>query len=333
MVSLADYLIADSIESYKADTIDGQSVEAIFDATELETRLAYRRTIAADLRALLDEWTRGFVALNTIERALSALIEARATGTVERTAAQLTAERRRRDARAGRHPRRLHRRQVRDARPAAPGRRPHRPATGTRVRFRLEYALVVTFLYDQHYACDEYCKYYKNRENPGYKFIPAVNRTSYDGAVSHVTGIVGISADEYAAMPSSFDGAWLREHFPDVAASMDRFIDKVKAETHGELVGDLQIVRIPLDVYHARNATSRLWRQSGVDHPLATSPVFLLATPPSARPTSSRSRLASSARSSSPGTSATAASRSIRSSTGTRPSCTSSGCASTCAPR
>ena len=63
MVSLADYLIADSIESYKADTIDGQSVEAIFDATELETRLAYRRTIAADLRALLDEWTRGFVAL------------------------------------------------------------------------------------------------------------------------------------------------------------------------------------------------------------------------------------------------------------------------------
>ena len=46
MVSLADYLVADSIESYKADTIDGQNVEAIFDPTELETRLAYRRTIA-----------------------------------------------------------------------------------------------------------------------------------------------------------------------------------------------------------------------------------------------------------------------------------------------
>ena len=30
-------------------------------------------------------------------------------------------------------------------------------------RFRLEYALVITFLYDQHYACNEYCKYYKNR--------------------------------------------------------------------------------------------------------------------------------------------------------------------------
>ena len=78
MVSLAAYLIADSIESYKADSIDGQDVEAIFEPAELETRLAYRRTIAADLRALLDEWTRGFVPLNTIERSLSELIEARA---------------------------------------------------------------------------------------------------------------------------------------------------------------------------------------------------------------------------------------------------------------
>ena len=43
MVSLAEYLVADSIESYKADAIDGQNVEAIFDPVELETRLAYRR--------------------------------------------------------------------------------------------------------------------------------------------------------------------------------------------------------------------------------------------------------------------------------------------------
>ena len=32
MVSLAEYLVADSIESYSADSIDGQSVQAIFDA-------------------------------------------------------------------------------------------------------------------------------------------------------------------------------------------------------------------------------------------------------------------------------------------------------------
>ena len=77
-------------------------------------------------------------------------------------------------------------------------------------------------------------------------------------------------------MPPTFDGAWLRDHFPGIAASMDRFIDKVRAETHGELVGDLEITRIPLDLYHATNATSRRWYGSGIDHPLASAPVFLL---------------------------------------------------------
>jgi len=82
------------------------------------------------------------------------------------------------------------------------------------LRYRLEYALVVTFLYDQHYTCDEYCKYYKNVENATHKFIPAVHRTYYDGSISHVTGIVTISKDEFDAMPPTFDGAWLRENFP-----------------------------------------------------------------------------------------------------------------------
>jgi 2-polyprenyl-6-methoxyphenol hydroxylase-like FAD-dependent oxidoreductase len=275
MVSLAEYLIADSIESYKADAIDGQSVEAIFEPAELETRLAYRRSIATDVRALLDEWTRGFVPLNTIERALSELIDARSTGTVERIADDVTAE----QALAMLEPGDIlvdcsgARSVMRDL--LLPGDDLATRGRNT-TRFRLEYALVVTFLYDQHYTCNEYCKYYKNVENAAYKFIPAVHRTFYDGSVSHVTGIVGISKPEYEAMPPSFDGAWLREHFPSVALSMDRFIDKVRAETHGELVGDLEITRIPLDVYHARNATSRRWQESGVDHPLASASVFLL---------------------------------------------------------
>ena len=128
---------------------------------------------------------------------------------------------------------------------------------------RLEYAIVVTFLYGQHYVCNEYCKYYKNIDNVHYKFIPAVDRTSYDGSISHVTGIVNITAEDYEAMPPSFDGDWLREHFPEVARSMDRFIDKIKLETHGEILGDLEIVRIPLVLYRARNATSRKWRRGG----------------------------------------------------------------------
>src|SRR4026207_804095 len=42
MVKLASYLVADSVESYQADHIDGESVAAIFDIEELEEGLAFR---------------------------------------------------------------------------------------------------------------------------------------------------------------------------------------------------------------------------------------------------------------------------------------------------
>jgi hypothetical protein len=103
-----------------------------------------------------------------------------------------------------------------------------------------------------------------------------VHRTHYDGNVSHVTGIVSISAEEFEAMPSRVDGEWLRANLPAVAQSMDRFIGKIKEETHGEILGDLEVVRIPLDLYRARNATNRQWLAAPPsEHPLAGSPVFL----------------------------------------------------------
>src|SRR5262249_49779313 len=144
------------------------------------------------------------------------------------------------------------------------------------VNIRLEYAIVVTFLYSQAYDCNESCKYYKNAENAEYKFIPAVGRVYYDGAISHITGIVNISAEEYAAMPAQFDGQWLRANYPHVARSMDRFIAKIKQETHGEIIGDLEIVRIPLNLYGARNVTSRHWLANDSGHPLSSSAVFLV---------------------------------------------------------
>ena len=275
MVSLARYLVADSIESYKDDAVDGQDVEAIFEPLELETRLAYRRSVAPDLRALLEEWTRGFVPLNTMERSLSALIDARATGTVERISGAIGTD----EAFALLEPGDIlvdctgARSLLRDL--LVPGEDLTERDRNTR-RYRLEFALVITFLYSRHYDCNEWCKFYKNRENATYKFIPAVQRTSYDGNLSHVTGIVGISPEEFEAIPPTCDGNWLRDRFPEIARSMDRFIDKMKEETHGEVVGDLDITRIPLDVYGARNATSRRWHGSGLDHPLATAPVFLL---------------------------------------------------------
>ena len=63
MVQLAPYLVADSLEGYRADSIDGDSVEAIFDPSELDRGLAFRQSIAPDLRALLQNWALGFCPL------------------------------------------------------------------------------------------------------------------------------------------------------------------------------------------------------------------------------------------------------------------------------
>jgi hypothetical protein len=274
MVQLAPYLMADSVETYRADAIDGDSVEAIFDPPELERGLAFRQSIPADLSALLKSWALGFCPLNSIEQSLSDLIDARGSNRVERMAAVVTAE----DAIGMLRPRDVFidstgsRSLLRDHLvPRAAG-----VEGANTVHVRLEYALVITFLYGQPYDCNESCKYYKNIENAHYKFIPMVHRTHYDGSVSHVTGIVNISATEFEAMPARVDGEWLRSNFPGVADSMDRFIDKIKEETHGEILGDLEVVRIPLDLYRARNATNKQWLgMTPSEHPFTTSPVFL----------------------------------------------------------
>jgi 2-polyprenyl-6-methoxyphenol hydroxylase-like FAD-dependent oxidoreductase len=224
---------------------------------------------------LLHEWALGFCPLNAIERSLSDLIDRRRPNAVQRTTAAITAE----DAVAMLEPGDIlidctgSRSLLRDYLvPRSAG----VVADANTLNIRLEYALVITFLYGRAYDCNEYCKYYKNADNPEYKFIPAVHRTFYDGHVSHVTGIVNITADDYQALPPRCDGQWLRRNCPRVAESMDRFIDKIEQETHGEILGDLEVIRIPLNLYRARNATSRQWRRAeSRDHPFASSPVFL----------------------------------------------------------
>jgi len=274
MVRLASYLVADSVESYCSDLIDGQNVQAVFDPPELEEGLAFRRSIPSDLMALLREWALGFRQLNAIERSLSDLINARQSNPVERIDAAVTAE----EAMAMLQPGDV----LIDCTGSKSLLRGHlKPGAvdgdANTYNIRLEYALVITFLYGQAYKCNEYCKYYKNVENAHYKFIPAVHRICTDAGVSHVTGIVSITAKEYEAMPPQFDGQWLRSNFPVVAQSMDHFIDKIKQETHGEIIGDLEAIRIPLNLYRARNMTSRQWRAAGpTDHPFASAPVFLV---------------------------------------------------------
>jgi len=275
MVRLASYLVADSVDGYRAGHFDGDNVEAVFDPAELAQGLAFRQSIPPDLMALLREWAQGFCPLNEIERSLSELIDARPSDSVERIAGAIGAE----DAISLLEPGDVlidctgSRSLLRDH--LAPTSGEVEPDANT-LNFVFEHALVITFLYSQDYSCNEYCKYYKNAENPRYKFIPMVHRVSYDGNVSHVTGIVSITAEEYAAMPKQFNGEWLRGNFPSVAEAMDRFIDKVRQESNGEIIGDLEIIRIPLNLYRARNATSRQWRNAGPStHPFASAPVFL----------------------------------------------------------
>ena len=254
MVQLAPYLVADSVDSYRTDYIDGDNIDAVFDPSELRDGLAFRRSIRADLLELLRDWTTGFCPLNSIERTVSELIDARPANGLQRMKAVVTAD----DAIAMLEPGDV----LIDCTGANSLLRAHLSTANT-LKIRLEYALVITFLYGQRYDCNEYCKYSENADNPQYKFIPMVHRTHYDGSVSRVTGIVNISAEDYEAMPSRFDGEWLRSN-------------KIKEETHGELLGDLEVVRIPLDLYRARNATSRQWLTAGpTDHPFATSPAFL----------------------------------------------------------
>ena len=276
MVRIAPYLVADSVASYCTDYIDEESVAAIFDPGELDAGLAFRDSIPSDLMSLLRTWALGFCPLNTIEHALSELIDSRQSTPVQRKTAAVTLD----DAKAVLEPGDIlidctgSKSLLRDC--LLPGASAIDAAANT-FQIRLEYALVVTFLYGQPYDCNEYCKYYKNVNNAHYKFIPAVSRTCFDGSISHVTGIVNITAEDFEAMPPQFDGSWLREHFPEVAQSMDRFIDKIKEETHGDNLGELQIIRIPLDLYRARNSTNRaLSRAGSSSQAFAGNPVFLV---------------------------------------------------------
>ena len=146
IVHLAPYLVADSVESYRTDYIDGDNVEAIFDPQELEEGLAFRKSIPADLMTLLRQWALGFCSLNAIERAVSDLIDARGSNAVHRTLGVVSVQ----DAMAMLEPEDIlidctgSRSLLRDH--LAPGSVDEGANT---LNIRLEYALVVTFLYGQ----------------------------------------------------------------------------------------------------------------------------------------------------------------------------------------
>jgi len=280
MVKLAPYLVADTVDAYRADPLDGENVAAVFEPWELEEALAFRRRMSPDLRELLTNLTEGFVRLNDVEGALSDLVDGGGPSPVTRIPGALTVN----DVHARLEPGDLLidctgcKSLLRDH--LVPPWDPAAGEQGNTNSIRMEHAAVATFVFNRRYECNEYCKYYKNLDNTRYKFVPSVERTLYDDTASHVTGLIHITEAEYAAMPPACDGAWLRANMPGVARSMDSFIDKVQAETGGELVEDISVIRILLDLYRAYNATNRKWLHGrpgdAADHPFTTASVFLV---------------------------------------------------------
>ena len=284
MVKLEPYLTADSISAYCADEIDGDNVAAIFEPGELEKNLAFRRSINPKLFGLLQELNQGFCRLNDIEKRVSDLIAEGGKSRVERIEGAVTVE----QAKAMLAPQDImldctgFHSLLRDHLVPPTGEETHSADRNTFI-IRMEYAVTITFLYGRPYLCNEYCKYYKNRDNREYKFIPAVGRIAQDAGITHVLGIINISAEDYEAMPAQCNGDYLREHFPAVAESMDRFIQQIHQDAHGEVSGEINIIRIPLNLYHARNSTSRQWHpmywdgnEGGWKHPFSKASVFLV---------------------------------------------------------
>ena len=118
--------VADSVESYSTDYIDGDTVAAVFEPAELEQVLAFRRSISPELMALLREWGQGFCPLNAIESTLSDLIGSRGSNGVRRIDGDGDRGRGACDGGARRPAGRLHGQQLALARPAGagpPGRR------------------------------------------------------------------------------------------------------------------------------------------------------------------------------------------------------------------
>ena len=309
MVSLASYLVADSDRELQGGRRRWPGRRGHLRPGRARDAAGVSTPVAGDLRALLDEWTRGFVALNTIEQTLSELIEARATGTIERVAIGARAPTTRSPCSSPATSSSTAPAQVAAARPPAPRRRARRARRNTK-RFRLEHALVITFLYWQHVRLRRVLQVLQEPGQPALQVHPRGPPDVYDGDVTHVTGFVTISPRSSRRCRRSSTGRGCASTSPGLPTSMDRFIDRMREESHGELVGDLDDHPDPARPVsrpqrHEPAVAPVGARRSARDRPRCS----CSATRRSARRTSSRSPWASSARSSSPGSSPTATCR------------------------
>ena len=102
-------------------------------------------------------------------------------------------------------------------------------------------------------ATEQLGKYYKNVGTERYSPSPPtpdVQRRR--GHPRHRSDHADL-AEDYAAMPTQFDGRSARRALPDVGLWRQHFVEKIEEESHGEIIGDLDIIRIPLNLYPRRS--------------------------------------------------------------------------------
>ena len=159
MVKLASYLVADSVASYCTDNIDNESIQAIFEPSEIDEGLAFRRSIPPDLMAPLPQWALGFCPAEH-HRALIERSDRRARVTPASAADDRGRDDGERvaDASARRRVDRRHRQPVAAARPARSGRDHGRHSKYLQDPARIRAGGDVPV--GQVYDCNEYCKYY-----------------------------------------------------------------------------------------------------------------------------------------------------------------------------
>lgn len=276
VVKLSPFLFARSASDYDADFYDADNVRAVFDPDDLADLFAAKRAVPADVRATLEELGRGWVSIRQIEESLSALVANHADRQVTRLNQAIDVDQLsdlvepgdavldctgshsllrnvlpsgRRDALFRQDP-------TTSALGRSRGRRGVGEWDANLLEFVMEHALLVTFTIPALHVCDERCKYYGNEGNTTYTFVPSISRTFNSDGVSNVTGIISMSSEVAAELPTVLDQAWLHSSDHEIARSINRFIEQHIVRLIGVTPTNLLISNVALNLYRARRATN-----------------------------------------------------------------------------
>ena len=244
-VTLSHFLLAEQVGDYTAEDMDADDIRAIFRQDDLDDLLASKRLIPPQVESLMRDIGTSFVALNSIEEALSAIVSQGRP--IDRRGVDVTLDDLESLVRPG------------DTVLDATGRnsltRDSLLGHDNTLEFVVEYAVVASFTIDADHVCTSQCKWSGSIGNDLYDFIPSVRRSHTVAGRTVVVGIVEIEHAEFTRLPRALDDQWLESGDP-VAEGIRRYL-----QHHAELDIDahpsvLSIMTLPLNLYCARRFTN-----------------------------------------------------------------------------